>query len=60
MRSTKERCSGGDLDELLERCRKLFGVVEKMGMCDIEIIPTKIRAVLSVFRDDDIFVQMNV
>lgn len=33
--STKERCSGGDLDELLERCRMPFGVAENMGMCDI-------------------------
>lgn len=31
--STKERCSGGDLDELLERCRMLSGVAEKcLGM----------------------------
>lgn len=29
MCSTKERCSGGDLDELLERCRMLFGVAGK-------------------------------
>ena len=26
--STKERCSGGDLDELLERCRLPFGVAD--------------------------------
>ena len=58
--STKERCSGGDLDELLERCRLPFGVAEKMRMFDTEIIPTKIRAFfLSVFRDDDIYICSN-